>query len=176
MEDALIQRGVAIHLMDTRRGTVTEMDSDVWREAATTAAEVAAGLDRSFRRESRAAMVRGRRGTPMAIGSAPIGFKLVGPPRQRRAEQDADQRAVLQAIVRLKDEEDMSFDIISDTICPAIAEAPGVKWPRRWERHVNRGWWNKNRCWRGYHAERELAKQDEAARAAWEERKKRRGQ
>ena len=81
-----------------------------------------------------------------------MGFKKVGKGEDAIFVPDRPTRAIMQEIVRLHDEEKMSFAQISDRIETRIAEAEGRKPYRPWDK---RRAWKRIRCWQAYRREKQ---------------------
>jgi len=106
--------------------------------------------DRQLKRQMAVARLN-REGRP--AGKPRLGFRHVGRRKNRRAVPDQAQREILAMIVRLRDDEKLSWDKISDRVEEYRA---AMENRRPLSRGFRRGWTNRS-CIRGYRAAKEIA-------------------
>ena len=94
-------------------------------------------------------------------GQKRLGYKLVGPPKDRQWVPDVIELSIMAEIVRLRDEKGMTWQEVSDSVEKRLCEYEGrefsqsIFFRRKWR-------WDKRR--RGYHAYKQfLAEQEQPA-------------
>ena len=107
------------------------------------------------------AVVRMRRHSRPLHGKKKLGYKLVGPPKDREWAPDVIELSIMADIARLRDEKGMTWQEVSDSIEKRLCEYEG----REFSQSVfSKREWRWEKCRRGYHAYKQiLAEQEQRA-------------
>jgi DNA invertase Pin-like site-specific DNA recombinase len=132
--DLLKEWGIRLHICDLRIDTATAMGRFALTILAASA-ELESGW-KSERTKAALAELR-RRGQPTNGACRPMGFQWKGERGRRHLVPDPYERSIMGEIVRLRDNERLSWTIISDRIEQRLAEmekrAPAKEgWGRKW--------------------------------------------
>lgn len=145
-------RGISLHFMNLQIDGSTPTGRAMLQIMAAVA-ELESGI-RSERAKA-THKIRRMRGLPEG-GIPPQGFRVVGSPGKKRLTPDYEMRALMQEVVRLKDQEGLSFTKVSERMRARVREWRGDKPAPKNNPWYNWKFWTSEVASNTYHREKKL--------------------
>lgn len=141
-------QGIIVHFVDLQIDLGTALGRFVLHTWGAVG-ELHSALTSERNKATAARLIRQGRATG---GSIPLGRKRVGKGKDKHLEWDNEVRAIMQHIVRLRDNDGLSFEKISDVIEERVAKAEGRSplSPARRDRQ-----WKRQKCQKAYEREKQ---------------------
>ena len=152
MLDHWLSRGVVVHFADLRIDLSTASGKLVYNVLSSVAQ-----WEAEITSERNKAIVKMLREKGIAHGGyTPIGMKCIGKGKQKKYVANPEERTVMQEIVRLRDDQGLSWERIANELEWQFAAASARKPFSEW--HGKRIW-KKDRCIRAYRNEKQFQKE-----------------